>query len=74
MVKEWDIIITNKSYLLSIDLHDEWRYRDILQHPYFLSVLTGAALQSSIPVYQPDDEGDFFSYNIPKIINDYTMF
>lgn len=74
MVKDWDIDITNRNKLLYVDLHEVWRYRDIPQHLFFLPVLTGTALQSSIPVYQPDDEGDFFSYNIPKIINDYTMF
>ncbi len=30
MTKDWDIIITNKSKLLSIDLHEVWRYRDLL--------------------------------------------
>ena len=30
MVKVWDIIITNKSNLLSIDLGEVWRYRDLL--------------------------------------------
>ena len=30
MSKNWDIIITNKSSLLSIDLHEVWRYRDLL--------------------------------------------
>lgn len=28
--KEWDIIITNRSRLLSIDLGEIWRYRDLL--------------------------------------------
>ena len=30
MAKDWDIIITNKSNLLSIDLSEVWRYRDLL--------------------------------------------
>ena len=30
MAKNWDIIITNKSNLLSIDLGEVWRYRDLL--------------------------------------------
>ena len=30
MAKDWDIIITNKSNLLSIDLGEVWRYRDLL--------------------------------------------
>ena len=30
MAKEWDIIITNKSHLWSIDLNELWRYRDLL--------------------------------------------
>lgn len=30
MAKEWDTIITNKSHLLSIDLGEVWRYRDLL--------------------------------------------
>ena len=30
MSKDWDIIITNKSNLLSIDLGEVWRYRDLL--------------------------------------------
>ena len=30
MAKEWDIIITNRSKLLSIDLQEVWRYRDLL--------------------------------------------
>ena len=30
MTKDWDIIITNKSNLLSIDLQEVWRYRDLL--------------------------------------------
>lgn len=30
MAKDWDIIITNKSKLLNIDLHEVWRYRDLL--------------------------------------------
>ena len=30
MAKDWDIIITNKSNLLSIDFGEIWRYRDLL--------------------------------------------
>ena len=30
MTKDWDIIITNRSKLLSVDLHEVWRYRDLL--------------------------------------------
>ena len=30
MTEKWDIIITNRSKLLSIDLHEVWRYRDLL--------------------------------------------
>ena len=30
MSKDWDIIITNKTNLLSIDLGEVWRYRDLL--------------------------------------------
>ena len=30
MANHWDIIITNKSKLLSLDLHEVWRYRDLL--------------------------------------------
>lgn len=30
MAKDWDIIITNKSNLLSIDLQEIWHYRDLL--------------------------------------------
>ena len=30
MIKDWDIIITNKNKLLSVDLHEVWRYRDLL--------------------------------------------
>ena len=30
MDKDWDIIITNKSNLLNIDLQEVWRYRDLL--------------------------------------------
>ena len=30
MAKDWDIIITNKSSLLSIDFGEIWRYRDLL--------------------------------------------
>ena len=30
MAKDWDIIITNKSNLLSIDFDEIWRYRDLL--------------------------------------------
>ena len=30
MAKDWDAIITNKSNLLSIDLQEVWRYRDLL--------------------------------------------
>ena len=30
MTKDWDIIITNKSHLWSIDFHELWRYRDLL--------------------------------------------
>ena len=30
MKKDWDIIITNKSSLLNIDLQEVWRYRDLL--------------------------------------------
>ena len=30
MAKDWDIIITNKSKLFSLDLHEVWRYRDLL--------------------------------------------
>ena len=30
MAKDWDIIITNISKLLSIDLQEVWRYRDLL--------------------------------------------
>ena len=30
MAKDWDIIITNKSNLFSIDLGEVWRYRDLL--------------------------------------------
>ena len=30
MAKDWDIIITNKSSLFSIDLGEVWRYRDLL--------------------------------------------
>jgi len=30
MAKDWDIIITNKSKLLNIDLHEVWHYRDLL--------------------------------------------
>lgn len=31
MEKYWDIEITNKSSLLNIDLHEVWRYRDLLR-------------------------------------------
>ena len=31
MAKDWDIIITNRSKLLSIDLQEVWRYRDLLR-------------------------------------------
>ncbi len=31
MIKYWDIEITNKSSLLSIDLKEVWRYRDLLR-------------------------------------------
>ena len=30
MNKEWDIIITNKDRLLSLDLSEVWHYRDLL--------------------------------------------
>ena len=30
MTKDWDIIITNKSNLLSLELSEVWRYRDLL--------------------------------------------
>ena len=30
MNKDWDIVITNKSHLWSIDFHELWRYRDLL--------------------------------------------
>ena len=30
MTKDWDIIITNRSHLWSIDFHELWRYRDLL--------------------------------------------
>lgn len=30
MEKDWDIIITNKNNLFSIDLQEVWRYRDLL--------------------------------------------
>ena len=30
MANHWDIIITNKSKLFSLDLHEVWRYRDLL--------------------------------------------
>ena len=30
MVKDWDIIISNKTNLFSIDLREVWRYRDLL--------------------------------------------
>jgi lipopolysaccharide transport system permease protein len=30
MEKNWDIIITNKSSLFSLDLNDVWKYRDLL--------------------------------------------
>ena len=30
MNKDWDIIITNRSHLWSIDFHELWRYRDLL--------------------------------------------
>lgn len=30
MAKEWDIVITNRSKLLSLDLQELWRYRDLL--------------------------------------------
>ena len=30
MTKDWDIIITNKSHLWSIDFQELWRYRDLL--------------------------------------------
>lgn len=30
MVKDWDIIITNKSHLWSIDFYEIWHYRDLL--------------------------------------------
>ncbi len=30
MTDNWDIIITNKSRLFSLDLHEVWRYRDLL--------------------------------------------
>ena len=30
MAKDWDIIITNRSNLFSIDLGEVWRYRDLL--------------------------------------------
>ena len=73
MIKDWDIIITNRNKLLSVDLHEVWRYRDIPQHFLFLPDLTGATLHSSIPGYLPDNEGDIISYNTLKIIYDYTM-
>ena len=30
MNKEWDLIITNQSKLLSLKLSEVWRYRDLL--------------------------------------------
>ena len=30
MSNDWDIIITNKNRLFSLDLSEVWRYRDLL--------------------------------------------
>ena len=30
MANNWDIIITNNSKLINLDLHEVWRYRDLL--------------------------------------------